>query len=91
VTGQQVQAVDAELGRVLGLRPPDRAACVPVLERAVQLCRTDPAAAKVWVEAELLDELVDCYAAVGRLDDAIAAMRRAMQVGWSGRPDGWCR
>ena len=59
MTGQQVEAVDAELARLLGARPPDRVASVPVLEEAVRLCRTDPAAAGVWVEAELLDELVD--------------------------------
>ena len=37
--------------------------------------------AKRWVEAELLDELVDCYEALGRVDEAITVMRRALQVG----------
>ena len=88
---EQVAAVEAELNRTLDARPRNSAACVPVLERAVALCRSDPAAAEVWVEAELLDELVDCYEAVGRVDDAITAMHRALQVGWAGQPDGRCR
>lgn len=62
-----------------------------MLEHAIWACRTDPAAADIWVEVELLDELVDCYEAVGRVDDAITAMRRALQVGWHGEPDGRCR
>ena len=54
----------------LGTRPRDPAACADVLERAAFACRTDPVAAKAWVEAELLDELVDCYQALGRVDEA---------------------
>ena len=88
---EQVVAVEAELSRVLGARPRDSASCVQVLERAVALSRSDPVAAEVWVEAELLDELVDCYEAVGRVDDAISAMYRAIEVGWAGQPDGRCR
>lgn len=88
---QQVQAVDDELTRVLGARPQDAAACIPVLERAAALCRTDPAAAQTWVEVELLGELVDCYETVDRVDAAIATMQRALEVGWHGEPDGRCR
>ncbi len=36
----------------------------------------------------MLDELVDCYEALGRYDESITVMRRALQVGWSGQPDG---
>ena len=87
---EQVVAVEAEL---MGARGPaaGSASCVQVLERAVALSRSDPVAAEVWVEAELLDELVDCYEAVGRVDDAISAMYRAIEVGWAGQPDGRCR
>ncbi len=88
---EQVVAVEAELSRVLGARPRDPQACVQVLERAAFACRTDPAAAELWVEAELLDELVDCYEALGRVDEAITVMCRALQVGWAGQPDGRCR
>lgn len=88
---QQVQAVDDELTRVLGARPQDAAACIPVLERAAALCRTDPTAAQTWVEVELLGELVDCYETVDRVDAAIATMQRALEVGWHGEPDGRCR
>ena len=88
---REVARLDRELEAVLGARPRDSAACADVLARAAFACRTDPAAAKRWVEAELLDELVDCYEALGRYDEAITVMRRALQVGWSGQPDGRCR
>ena len=81
----------ANSATVLGARPRDPEACADVLERAAFACRTDPAAAERWVEAELLDELVDCYEALGRVDEAITVMRRALQVGWAGVPDGRCR
>ena len=88
---REVARLDRELEDTLGARPRDPAACADVLARAAFACHTDPAAAKRWVEAELLDELVDCYEALGRFDEAITVMRRALQVGWSGQPDGRCR
>ena len=88
---REVARLDRELEAVLGARPRDPAACADVLARAAWACRNDPAAAQRWVEAELLDELVDCYEALGRIDEAITVMRRALQVGWSGQPDGRCR
>ena len=88
---RDVARLDRELDAVLGARPRDPKACADVLERAAFACRTDPAAAEQWVEAELLDELVDCYEALGRVDEAITVMRRALQVGWAGEPDGRCR
>jgi tetratricopeptide (TPR) repeat protein len=88
---REVARLDRELATVLGARPRDPAACTDVLERAAFACRTDPIAAETWVEAELLDELVDCYEALGRVDEAITVMRRALQVGWAGQPDGRCR
>ena len=87
----EVTRLDRELEATLGARPRNPAACADVLARAAFACRTDPIAAKRWVEAELLDELVDCYDALGRYDEAITVMRRALQVGWSGEPDGRCR
>lgn len=88
---RELARLDRELATVLDARPRDPAACADVLERAVFACRTDPVAAETWVEAELLDELVDCYEALGRVDEAITVMRRALQVGWAGEPDGRCR
>ena len=89
---RDVARLDRELATVLGARPRDPKACADVLERAAFACRTDPAAAaEQWVEAELLDELADCYEALGRVDEAITVMRRALQVGWAGVPDGRCR
>ena len=88
---REVARLDRELEAKLGARPQDTAACADVLARAAFACRTDPIAAERWVEAELLDELVDCYEALGRYDEAITVMRRALQVGWSGEPDGRCR
>jgi tetratricopeptide (TPR) repeat protein len=88
---RDVARLDRELEATLGARPRDPAACADVLARAAFACRTDPIAAQRWVEAELLDELVDCYETLGRYDEAITVMRRALQVGWSGEPDGRCR
>ena len=88
---RDVLRLDRELERVLGARPRDAAACVKVLERAAFACRTDPAATEHWVEVELLDELVDCYEQLGRVDEAITVMRRALEIGWHGEPDGRCR
>jgi hypothetical protein len=53
--------------------------CAQLLERAAFACRTDPVAAKTWVKVELLDELVDCYEALGRVEEAITVVRRALQ------------
>jgi Tetratricopeptide repeat len=83
---REVARLDRELATMLGARPRDPAACTDVLEPAAFACRTDPIAAETWVEAELLDELVDCYEALGRVDEAITVMRRALQVGWD-QPD----
>src|SRR5664279_659139 len=91
VSVRDVARLDRELATVLGARARDPKACADVLERAAFACRTDPAAAGRWVEAELLDELVDCYEALGRVDEAITVMRRALQVGWAGVPEGRCR
>ena len=81
---RDVARLDRELDAVLGARPRDPAACAEVLGRAAFACRTDPAAAEQWVEAELLDELADCYEALGRVDEAITVMRRALHSGGPG-------
>ena len=91
MSARDVARLDRELATVLRARPRDPKACADVLERAAFACRTVPAAAERWVEAELLDELVDCYEDLGRVDEAITVMRRALQVGWAGQPDGRCR
>lgn len=91
MTAEDIQDLAGELDRVLAQRPVDPVAAAAVLERAVVACRSDPAAADLWREAELLDELVDVYEQLGRTNDAIAAMRSAIAAGWDGRPDGRCR
>ena len=81
---RDVARLDRELATVLGARPRDPKACADVLERAAFACRTDPAAAQQWVEAELLDELVDGYEALDRVDEAVTVMRRALHSGGPG-------
>ena len=39
----------------------------------------------------LLDELAEVYQQLGRVDDALAAMRAAIDAGYAGSPDPRCR
>ena len=90
---RELARLDRELAAVLSAEPRDPTVCAQVLERAAFACHTEPLATQKWVEAELLDELVDCYEELGRVDEAITVMRRAIDIGW-GREDeldGRCR
>lgn len=87
----EIGRVDQEVAAAMGTRPRDAAACISALEKAIALARSDSGAADVFYLPELLDELAELYDQVGRVDDALAAMRQALDEGWRGQPDGRCR
>ncbi len=88
----EVGRLEARLEEVLGASPRDDVACIAALEEAVALTRTDPAATEdVFYLPELLDELAEAYGAAGRVDDALQAMRQAIDAGHEGAPDSRCR
>lgn len=72
-----VAELEQQLDRVLTTSPRDPAAAAEVLERAVAACRTDPEAMEWFDLPGLLDELAEVYQQLGRVDDALAAMRAA--------------
>lgn len=88
---REVERVERKLSAAMGASPRDAAAAIEALEEAIALARVDRAAAEWFVPSELLGELADEYESVGRVDDALAAIRRAIAEGWGGRPDGRCR
>jgi tetratricopeptide (TPR) repeat protein len=61
------------------------------LEQVIALCRADERAAGHFDLAELYGLLADECEQLGRVDDALAAMREALAAGWGGQPDGRCR
>lgn len=72
-------------------RPRDEAELAAAAEAAVRLVRAHPEAGELAPLDELLDTLAETYEALGRIDDALAAMREAIDAGWEGRPEGRCR
>ena len=87
-----IERLAQRLDQVLATRPRDPLATSEVLERAVAACRTEPdTAAEVFDLVALLDELAEVYGQQGRTDDALAAMRQAIEAGYRGRPDARCR
>jgi tetratricopeptide (TPR) repeat protein len=80
-----------ELERVLTTSPREATAAAGVLERAVTACRADPEARDWFDLAGLLDELAEVYQQLGRVEDALEAMRAAIEAGYAGRPDPRCR
>src|SRR5947208_1486948 len=72
-------------------RPRDAARWVAAWERAIALTDADEHAAGYFHISELYDLLADEYQQLGRVDDALAAMREALAAGWDGQPDGRCR
>ena len=69
----------------------ERARVEMLLERAVSACRADPTAGDWFDLPGLLDELAEVYQQLGRVDDALAAMRAAIDAGYAGSPDPRCR
>jgi tetratricopeptide (TPR) repeat protein len=86
-----VEAAERELSAAFGVRPRDAARRAAALERSIGLARTDAQAAEYFELSELYDLLADEYEQLGRVDDALSAMRGALAAGWTGRPDGRCR
>jgi len=68
-----VDRLGRELYATATARPRDSARYAAVLERAVQTCSADPAAAEVLDLADLYLELATEYEALGRYEDALAA------------------
>jgi tetratricopeptide (TPR) repeat protein len=87
----QIERMERKLSAAMGASPRVPAATIAALEEAIALARSSAEAAEWFVPAELLGELADEYEASGRVEDALAAMREALELGWSGRPDGRCR
>lgn len=85
------EAAERELSTALAAVPRDAGRCVAALERAIALAHADEPAARHFHLAELYDVLADEYEQLGRVDDALAAMRGALVAGWDGQPDGRCR
>ena len=88
---REVERMERKLSAAMGARPRDVEAAIEALEEAIALTQSDPEAAEWFVPAELLGDLADEYEAAGRPDDALDAMRQAIEAGWSGQPDGRCR
>ncbi len=87
----EVERVERRLHRVMAVRPRDHAACAVALEDAVTLTRTIPAGAMTFSLDQLLAELAETYAAMGRFDEALDAIREAVDAGLGGQPDARCR
>ena len=87
-----------ELGRLEGgveearqAKPYDPAAHVHALERLVETADREPETAETYRMSELFEELSEAYGAVGRYEDALEAMERAITAGYEGEPDPRCR
>jgi tetratricopeptide (TPR) repeat protein len=87
----EIKRVERELTAAMTAHPRDPFACITALEKAIDLARARPDAAAAFDQAELLDLLAEEYERAGRVEDALAAMRQAIDAGWRGRPDGRCR
>lgn len=61
------------------------------LETALGVARRGRGSVELPPVVELVDDLADCYERLGRVDEAVAAMREAISAGWNGVPDGRCR
>ena len=85
-----VDRLGRELYATATARPRDSARYAAVLERAVQTCSADPAAAEVLDLADLYLELATEYEALGRYEDALAAADAAADAGLQSSPDPRC-
>jgi tetratricopeptide (TPR) repeat protein len=87
----EIVRMERKLSAAMGSVPRDPVAAIAALEEAISFARSSAEAAEWFDQAELLGELADEYEAAGRVDEALAAMRSAIDAGWSGHPDGRCR
>jgi tetratricopeptide (TPR) repeat protein len=85
-----VERLERELYTAATARPKDSSKYAAVLERAVQICSTDPEAAEALDLADLYFELATEYEALGRYDDALAAADAAAEAGLRSNPDPRC-
>jgi hypothetical protein len=72
-------------------RPGDSQAVVEALWEAVEAAREQPGNQVLAPLAELLGDLAEEYQAQGRIDEALAVMREAIEAGYRGQPDPQCR
>ena len=87
-----MQRAERRLREVESGRPQDPEQLAAALQEAVDVYRRSPAAAEAYFDlAGLLDELAEAYAALSRFDDALDAMRQAIDAGYAGQPDPRCR
>ena len=75
----------------MSARPRDDGAYAEALNEAIALLRSGDLALEWFGLPDLLDELADTYCHLGRFDDALAAMREAIDAGARGQPDVRCR
>jgi tetratricopeptide (TPR) repeat protein len=88
---REIERMERKLSAAMGARPHSVDQAIEALEEAIALAQSDSHAAEWFVPSELLGDLADEYEAAGRTEDALAAMRRAIEAGWRGQPDGRCR
>jgi len=79
-----LRKLNAALEKALKAHPQDDAAAVEIIERML----AHPDAEEALYLPEVLGDLAGYYANLGRFDEAIAAMERALSAGWAGQPDG---
>jgi tetratricopeptide (TPR) repeat protein len=72
-------------------RPRNDVAYADALADAIALLRRGDPAPEWFFLADLLDELASTYCHMGRFDDALMAMREAIDAGAGGQPDVRCR
>ncbi len=90
VTTSDEPRVGARLKAAWEADPVDDAMLAEALLEAIEVARL-PGASGLPPVAELAGDLADVYERLGRVDDAVAAMREAIEAGWNGVPDGRCR
>ncbi len=84
---ESLEDLNRALEKTLDNNSRDDDATVEIIERLA----ARPDAEEFFDLPGVFEELADCYSNLGRYDDAIGAMNRALAAGWQGSPDGRCR